>query len=141
MMKELRARGPILLDFNAASEFMMYHDGILDEENPVSQAFINGQSFAQVLAQSLISTNGQADTVLSSSVTDKTQEDYGIQWSKLTHSTLLIGYGSEDGENYWIVRNSYGSQWGESGNYRIRRGQNDFGCESENIAVTPYLIQ
>ena len=52
-----------------------------------------------------------------------TQEDRGLQWYFLTHSTLIIGYGVDDGgEKFWIVRNSYGPAWGEDGHFRIRRG-------------------
>ena len=41
---------------------------------------------------------------------------------------------------YWIVRNSYGPNWGESGNFRVRRGMNDFGCEAESSALKPVLL-
>ena len=42
---------------------------------------------------------------------------------------------------YWLVRNSYGPEWGESGNLRVRRGMNDFGCEGEAAALTCELIE
>ena len=31
LMKEIRARGPVLYDFNAGYEFMTYHSGVLAE--------------------------------------------------------------------------------------------------------------
>ena len=56
----------------------------------------------------------------------------------------MIGYGVDNSKGeplkYWLVRNSYGSKWGENGNFRIRRGRNDYACESENIAVEPVLF-
>ena len=79
---------------------------------------------------------------MSEVTSDLTQEQQGLQWTKLTHSTVLIGWGVDEtnGEKYWLVRNSYGPSWGENGNIRIRRGRNDFGCESENIALDPVLV-
>lgn len=32
---------------------------------------------------------------------------------------MIVGYGNEEGGDYWIVKNSYGSGWGEDGYMRI----------------------
>ena len=39
----------------------------------------------------------------------------------MNHSVLIIGYGTEKGINYFIVKNSYGTRWGEKGYARIKR--------------------
>ena len=51
----------------------------------------------------------------------------------LNHTIFLIGWGvdKKTGMKYWIVRNSYGDEWGLNGDFLVRRGFNDFGVEDE----------
>lgn len=37
------------------------------------------------------------------------------------HAVAIVGYGVDDGVEYWKVRNSYGTQFGEEGYFRIER--------------------
>jgi len=39
----------------------------------------------------------------------------------IDHAVVLIGYGSENGQNYWLVRNSWSASWGEFGYIKLAR--------------------
>ena len=50
------------------------------------------------------------------------------------HAIVLMGWGEYNNKKYWIVRNSWGNDWGDKGYFKILRGSNH--CEiEENVVV------
>lgn len=87
----------------------------------------------------LLIKNGPIGTVIHGSLIDNYNS--GIIYSEVDcnknlddyHAVTIIGYAKDnDGRDYWIVRNSYGADWGESGYFRVSAGADI--CEIESMA-------
>ena len=57
---------------------------------------------------------------------------------KMDHGVAIVGFGTEGGDDYWIVRNSWGAGWGEKGYARVIRGEN--ACGLANSASYPTSV-
>lgn len=55
------------------------------------------------------------------------------------HAIKILGWGVEEGTPYWLVANSWNSDWGDHGFFKILRGSNHCGIEEEVVAGIPDL--
>ena len=54
---------------------------------------------------------------------------------ELNHGVLLVGYGVSGSTPYWIVKNSWGSGWGEKGFFRLIAGKGACGVNTYVITA------
>mmetsp|Transcript_6915 Transcript_6915/g.9144 ORF Transcript_6915/g.9144 Transcript_6915/m.9144 type:complete len:210 (+) Transcript_6915:780-1409(+) len=81
----------------------------------------NGPMAVAIDANSMLYYTGGVDMGTSCTVTE------------LDHAVLLVGWGVEDEIEYWLVKNSWGLDWGESGYWKVAFGKNACG-------ITEYVM-
>jgi len=55
------------------------------------------------------------------------------------HAIKILGWGTENGTDYWWVANSWNADWGDNGFFKIRRGTDECGIEDGVVAGAPKL--
>nr|prf Cys protease:ISOTYPE=1 [Trypanosoma rangeli] len=91
-----------------------------DEDKMAAWLAVNGPLAIAVDATSFMSYTGG---VLTNCVSDQ-----------LDHGVVLVGYNDSSNPPYWIIKNSWGADWGEEGYIRIQKGTNQ--CLVKNYACS-----
>lgn len=55
----------------------------------------------------------------------------------LDHAVLAVGYGVEDGLEYYLVKNSWGAAWGENGYVRVAAVDGEGICGIQQLSLYP----
>jgi len=119
MKAEIRARGPIACAVNALPliKYMPYHPW---EENSLPY-------------EPYVFTYDK--------VGNDCKEGDGFPQDCLDHQIEVVGWDfDKNGIEYWLVRNSWGTWWGENGWFRVEVGKNVLGIESDCEWVVPKLL-
>ena len=124
-MEEIIKNGPVVASMNVYVDFLIYKAGsgplcFLNQKKHICHMFYVKRSLTSVLG-----------------VYSKSQHLLRYLGK---HSVKIIGWGSERGELYWLIQNSWGELHGEAGLARIRRGTNECGIESEVLAPIPNVV-
>lgn len=65
--------------------------------------------------------------------------DYPQCQKLLRHAVLAVGYGVVDSKDYWLIKNSWGKNWGEHGYVRMRRNR-DQQCGISLDSLYPLVV-
>ncbi|GFS94032.1 cathepsin L [Nephila pilipes] len=66
------------------------------------------------------------------------EPECGNEMSDLTHVVLVVGYGTEDGKDYWLVKNGWGESFGVNGYIKMSRSKNNQ-CGIATAATYPMI--
>ncbi|KAF7268185.1 hypothetical protein GWI33_018647 [Rhynchophorus ferrugineus] len=77
----------------------------------------------------LVATNGPVGVSIVADTLKSYQSGvftgFCVDWTfMIDHAVAVVGYGTENGVDYWLIRNSWGTTWGEEGYLKLQRGVN-----------------
>ncbi|XP_009800592.1 cysteine proteinase 3-like [Nicotiana sylvestris] len=99
-----------------------------EDELKYAVAFIRPVSVAYQVVKGFKQYKGG---IYSSTVCGNTPQD-------VNHAVLAVGYGVENGTPYWLIKNSWGAEWGDNGYFKMEMGKNMCGiatCASYPIVA------
>jgi len=53
--------------------------------------------------------------------------------NRINHAISVVGYGTENGKDFWLIKNSWGTWWGDKGYFKLERG-------SQMCGIGPVIV-
>jgi C1A family cysteine protease len=98
----------------------------------------SGTALKSAIAQGPVSVTVDAESTPFMYYTSGIVDSSAGCGTSLDHAITAVGYGSENGVEYYIIRNSWGSSWGESGYIRLAVEESGSGvCGIQQVSVWP----
>jgi len=95
--------------------------GLVQVKSYVDVSPNDGNALLAAASQRVVSVAIEADQNIFQFYSSGVIDDQSCFKGQLDHGVAVVGGNSEDGKDYWLVRNSWGSSWGEGGYVKIAR--------------------
>eukprot|EP01012_Entosiphon_sulcatum_P025230 TRINITY_DN3054_c0_g1_i1.p1 TRINITY_DN3054_c0_g1~~TRINITY_DN3054_c0_g1_i1.p1 ORF type:complete len:294 (-),score=40.68 TRINITY_DN3054_c0_g1_i1:8-862(-) len=110
--------------------FVEEHGGVSGEQQMMAEIYARGPIACGVDATPLESWTGHSGVFVGPS-----------DAMNINHEISVVGWGTDaDGQKYWVVRNSWGTYWGDNGFVYIQRGTNNIAIETNCDWAVPKVV-
>nr|CAD7193962.1 unnamed protein product [Timema douglasi] len=127
----VNTKGPVAVEFDASLDsFIFYESGMVGGR-------VKG--VASQLTKVFLRVNKNrciTETVDDASYMIGIYYDSKCSSEDLNHGMVVVGYGTEDSQDYWLLKNSWGKDWGEEGYVRVARNKDNL-CGVASAATYP----